>query len=229
MPHVLLTAFEPFAGKSINSSLEAARLVEAEPPADVQVTVVELPCVFGEAIDMLRRAIDHVEPDIVVATGQGSGRADITVERVAINLDDDELTDNKGKQKVDEPIVPDGPVAYFSSLPMKECVSAIRNAGIPAVVSQTAGSFLCNHVSYGLAHLIATERPSLRGGFVHIPYTPLQAVASTWLSRPPSMATATSAEAIRVVIRTTASLAMPAAPKPRWFARRTRPAGPMAR
>jgi pyroglutamyl-peptidase len=106
--------------------------------------------------------------------GQAGGRPDLTVERVALNLDDARIPDNAGRRPLDEPGVAGAATAYFASLPVKACVAAVRAAGVPASVSQTAGTFVCNHVFHGLAHLIATERPGLRGGFVHIPYAPDQ-------------------------------------------------------
>lgn len=171
----------------------------ADPPAGLELEVVQLPCVFGESIAALREAITRFEPELVVATGQGGSRPDITVERVAINLDDAQGPDNKGNQPIDVLIVPDGPAAYFSSLPVKTCTAAIQAAGIPASISHTAGTFLCNHIAYGLAHLIATEHPRIRGGFVHIPFTPAQAADR---EKRPSMASITAAEALRVLLHT---------------------------
>jgi pyroglutamyl-peptidase len=194
---VLLTSVGPFGRNVLSSSLEAVRLVVAEPPPGADLDTVELPCVFGDAITALRKAIVRTEPDLVVATGQGGSRPDITVERVAINLDDAIGADNAGNQRTDTPIVPDGPTAYFTTLPIKRCVTAIQEAGIPATISHTAGTFLCNHIAYGLAHLIATEFPRLRGGFVHLPFTPAQAAER---EKRPSMASATAAEALRVLI-----------------------------
>ncbi len=147
----------------------------------------------------MRKEILRADPELVVATGQGGSRPDITIERVAINLDDAQGPDNKGNQPIDSPIIPDGPAAYFSSLPVKTCTSAVLEAGIPASLSHTAGTFLCNHIAYGLAHLIATEFPHVRGGFVHVPFTPAQAADR---ERRPSMASATAAEALRVVLTT---------------------------
>uniref|UniRef100_A0AAU2UVV4 Pyroglutamyl-peptidase I n=1 Tax=Streptomyces sp. NBC_00003 TaxID=2903608 RepID=A0AAU2UVV4_9ACTN len=200
MVRVLLTSIEPFGSHTVNSSSEAVRLVEADPVPGVDLVVVELSCVYGKALRELRHVVDRVGPDVVVATGQGGRRPDVTVEMVAVNLDDSG-SDNRGNRPSDEPIVADGPASYFSSLPVKKCVTAIREAGVPASVSHSAGTYLCNHVAYGLAHLIATEHPELRGGFVHIPFTPAQAAKDT-RGRPPSMASATAAEALRAVIRT---------------------------
>ncbi|MET8546678.1 pyroglutamyl-peptidase I [Kitasatospora sp. NPDC004799] len=225
MIRVLLTAFEPFGRDPLNSSLEAGRLVVAGPPAGVALEFAELPWAFGDSIAELRRAVAQVEPDLVIATGQGGNRPDITVERVAINLDDAvRAPDRKGHQPVDQPVVPDGPAAYFSTLPVKACVEAVQLAGIPATVSHTAGTHLCNHVFYGLAHLIATERPELRGGFAHLPYLPSQ---TSGQEKSASMSAETAAEGVRILIRSTvAALHAPpvgavAAPRRRrWLSRR---------
>ncbi|GAA2595276.1 pyroglutamyl-peptidase I [Streptomyces axinellae] len=174
---VLVTGFEPFEDQSSNPSWEVAALLAAEPPAGLDITAVELSCVFGTALTELRDALASNAPDLVLCLGQAGGRPDLTVERVAINVDDARIPDNAGAQPVDEPVIADGPAAYFSSLPIKACVAAARGAGVPASVSQTAGTFVCNHVFYGLAHLLATEHPGVRGGFVHVPYTPRQVAA----------------------------------------------------
>lgn len=197
MPRILLAAIEPFGPDGVNSSWEAARLVADDPPRGLELHVVKLPCVFGESVTALRKAIDDAVPDLVIAVGQGGNRPDVTIERVAINLDDARAPDNQGNQPIDQKIVRDGPTAYFSSLPVKECVAAMLAAGIPASVSHTAGTYVCNHIAYGLAHLIATERPSIRGGFVHVPYTPLQAAKR---EKSVSMASVTAAEGLRVLL-----------------------------
>jgi pyroglutamyl-peptidase len=193
---VLLTGFEPFDGEHVNPSWRAVSAVAAAPPDDCAVEAVRLPCVFGAALDALRAAVERVDPDVVVCVGQAGGRADLTVERVAVNVDDARIPDNAGRQPVDTPVVAGGPVAYFAALPVKACVAAARAAGVPASVSQTAGTFVCNHVFYGLMHLIATERPSLRGGFVHIPYTPEQVLDRSL----PSLSVTLAAEGLRAVV-----------------------------
>ncbi|ARZ71263.1 Pyrrolidone-carboxylate peptidase [Streptomyces albireticuli] len=200
MTRVLLTGFEPFGGESVNPSWQAVREVVARPPAGIEVVGVQLPCVFGGALDALRAAVADADPDVVLCVGQAGGRPDLTVERVAVNIDDAVIPDNAGARPVDEPVVPGGPAAYFATLPVKACVAAVREAGLPASVSQTAGTFVCNHVFYGLMHLAATERPGLRGGFVHVPYAPGQ-VAGRAL---PSLPVATVAEGLRVIAVTAA-------------------------
>ncbi|MEU9476010.1 pyroglutamyl-peptidase I [Streptomyces sp. NPDC048191] len=179
MTRVLITGFAPFDGQQVNPSWQAASLVAAEPPAGLAVTAVELPCVFGKSIEVLREAVRASRPALVVCLGQAGGRPGVTVERVGINVDDARVPDNAGDRPIDEPVIPGGPAAYFSTLPVKACVAALRAAGVPAAVSNTAGTFVCNHVAYGLGYLIATEFPHVRGGFVHVPWAPEQVTDGT--------------------------------------------------
>ncbi|MGW1285901.1 pyroglutamyl-peptidase I [Streptomyces sp. NPDC002586] len=196
MTRVLITGFAPFDGERINPSWQAASLVAAEPPTGLTVTATELPCVFGESLDTLRDAIRETNPDLVLCLGQAGGRPGVTVERVGINVDDARIPDNAGHQPVDEPVVPGGPAAYFSTLPVKACVAAMRTAGVPASVSNTAGTFVCNHVAYGLGHLIATEFPHARGGFVHVPWAPEQITDGT----APALEPTTVAHGLRALL-----------------------------
>ena len=151
---------------------------------------------FGQAIVAAIRAIEQTSPVLVLALGQAGGRTGITVERVAINVDDARIPDNAGVQPIDQPIVADGPAAYFSTLPIKAMVAALREREIAASVSQTAGTFVCNHVFYGVRHHLA-DRPDVRAGFVHVPWLPEQAAA-----RPgePSLPLAVQVEAVRMLI-----------------------------
>ncbi|MFE7316893.1 pyroglutamyl-peptidase I [Streptomyces sp. NPDC057555] len=197
---VLFTGFEPFGGESTNPSWEAVRVAVAAPLAGLELHAVELPCVYGESLTALRAAVDEICPDVVVSVGQAGGRPDVTVERVALNVDDARIPDTAGAEPIDEPIVPGGPAAYFSTLPIKACVAAVRAAGLPASVSNTAGTFVCNHVFYGLAHLIATELPHVRGGFVHVPYAPEQVTDRAQ----PSLLVAAVAAALREIAATAA-------------------------
>ncbi|MEU2793719.1 pyroglutamyl-peptidase I [Streptomyces sp. NPDC007100] len=197
---ILLTGFEPFDGESSNPSWDAVREAAAAPPAGLEITAVELPCVYGRSRTALREAVAAHDPDVVLCVGQAGGRPDLTVERIAVNVDDARIPDVAGAQPIDETIVPGGPAAYFAALPVKACVAAVREAGVPASVSNTAGTFVCNHVFYDLMHLIATERPALRGGFVHVPYAPHQ-VAGRSL---PSLAVSAVAEGLRVIAATAA-------------------------
>ncbi|CNL56305.1 pyroglutamyl-peptidase I [Yersinia proxima] len=176
MKRVLITGFEPFGGEAVNPSWEVVSQLNDLMLGGVRVVARQLPCAFGEALTVLNAAIDDIQPVLVLAVGQAGGRADITIERVAINIDDARIADNLGKQPVDQPIVENGPAAYFTRLPIKAMVQGIRDAGIPASVSQTAGTYVCNHVMYGLLHRLNQTGNEIKGGFIHIPYLPEQAV-----------------------------------------------------
>lgn len=177
MKTVLITAFEPFGGERVNPSWEAVSQLDERMICGARVVAKQLPCEFGTSLETLRAAIDELQPDVVLAVGQAGGRSDITVERVGINVDDARIPDNAGNQPIDEAIVEEGPAAYFATLPIKAIVEGIREAGIPASVSQTAGTYVCNHVMYGLLHYLAQQKKPARGGFIHIPYLPEQAVS----------------------------------------------------
>ncbi len=196
MTRVLLTGFEPFGGESVNPSWQAVEAVAADQPPGLDIEAVRLRCVFGTALEELRAAVRRTDPELVLCVGQAGGRTGLSVERVAVNVDDARIPDNAGGRPVDQPVVPGGPAAYFAALPVKACVAAARAAGVPASVSQTAGTYLCNHVFYGLMHLIATERPALRGGFVHIPYAPRQVTDRA----EPSLPVALAADGLRAVL-----------------------------
>jgi len=177
---VLLTGFEPFNGASINPAWEAVRALKGWVEDDFIVEILQLPCVFGFANRVLCGAVDEIKPDVVICVGQAGGRIDLTVERVAINVDDAPILDNDGQQPVDAPIASEGPVAYFATLPVKAIVGAMRERGLRASVSQTAGTFVCNHVFYGLLHHLQ-ERSAI-GGFIHVPYLPEQGTPSMVLN-----------------------------------------------
>ena len=193
---VLLTGFEPFNGATINPSWEAVRALDGWSGPGFAVAARQLPCVFGGARDVLREAIAGVRPHIVIAVGQAGGRSEISLERVAINIDDASIRDNAGAQPVDTPIAADGPAAYFSTLPIKAIVKALRLRGFPAAVSQTAGTFVCNHVFYGLMHDAAGQ--PLKAGFVHVPFLPEQAADRP--ERPPSMALRDIFDSLRIAV-----------------------------
>jgi pyroglutamyl-peptidase len=199
MPTVLLTGFEPFGEEAINPSWEAVRALQGARIGGHRVEARCLPVVFGDAIRSLRRAITETKPALVVCVGQAGGRPQLSLERVAINVDDARRPDNAGHGPVDAPIVADGPAAYFTSLPIKRLRQALQRAGIPAEVSQTAGTYVCNHVFYGLMHALARRR-GVRGGFVHIPYAPEQAARHPGAA---SLPTAAVVDALRLIVRTT--------------------------
>lgn len=200
MRKILLTGFEPFGGESINPSWEAVRALEGKAMSDGSVIkVAELPCAFERSLDVLAQHIRQLKPQLVVCVGQAGGRAEISIERVAINVDDARIPDNIGAQPIDLPIRAGGPAAYFSRLPIKAIVAALQTSDIPAAVSQTAGTFVCNHVFYGLMHLAKARRSIRRAGFVHIPYLPEQAQRHP---NAPSMSLAMMVAGLTLVIET---------------------------
>lgn len=197
---VLLTGFEPFDGEAINPSWEAVRALEGARLGGATVHARRIACVFGQALRELDAAIDTLQPTLVIAVGQAGGRAEITPERVAINIDDGRIRDNAGRQPIDEPVVAGAPAAYFSTLPIKAIVRELRAAGLPASVSNSAGTFVCNHLFFGLMHRLATRGPAgARGGFVHIPFLPAQ--AARWPGQP-SMALDAVVEGLRIAAGT---------------------------
>lgn len=169
---LLLTAFTPFDGEKINPALEAVKLVK-DKIENVEIVKFEVPTVFGKSIQLVFDAIDKEKPDFVLCVGQAGGRAEITPERVAINLDDARIQDNEGNQPIDEPIFPDGENAYFSTLPVKAMVEAIRKEGLPSSLSNSAGTYVCNHLMYGVLYYL-DKRPVIKAGFIHVPYIPEQ-------------------------------------------------------
>ncbi|VVJ22826.1 Pyrrolidone-carboxylate peptidase (EC [Amycolatopsis camponoti] len=208
MARVLMTGFAPFGGEPVNPSWQAVSLLGARRD---DIAAVELPCEFAASLPTLRRAVEEHRPSLVVCVGQAGGRPDVTPERVAVNLIDARIPDNAGARPVDVPVVPDGPAAYFTTLPVKACVAAIRAAGVPASVSHTAGTYVCNQVFYGLMHLLSA-RPDVRGGFVHVPFSPEQVAASG--KAVPSLGVDRIADALEALVdtalRTTTDLAVSA-------------------
>lgn len=172
---VLVTGFTPFGGEAINPSFEAIKALP-DKIAQADIIKLEIPTVFNESIEILDKAIEINKPDIVICVGQAGGRFDITVERVAININDARIADNKGNQPIDEPIFSDGQPAYFANVPIKVMVEKIRESGIPASVSNSAGTFVCNHIMYGLMYLIDKKYSNVRGTFIHVPFIPQQVV-----------------------------------------------------
>ena len=196
MRTVLLTGFEPFDQDTVNPSWEAVRPLDGTFQGDVRIVARQLPCVFAQAPERLSQLLEEFGPELVIAVGLGPGRTDMCIERVAINLNDARIPDNLGDQPIDTPVVAQGPAAYFSTLPIKAMVRAIKAAGIPASVSHTAGTFVCNQVFYYLQHALAGS--AVRGGFIHVPPLPQQAV----LCGGPSMALGTVIEGLRIAVIT---------------------------
>lgn len=197
---ILLTGFEPFNQETINPSWEAVRALQGWHEGDFVVHARQLPCVFGQANKAMHQAVEELQPSIVIAVGQAGGRVDLSIERVAINVDDAPIADNQMRQIVDQPIVTGGPAAYFSTLPIKAIVQALREAGLPSSVSQSAGTFVCNHVFYGLMHQASEWGTTMRAGFIHIPYLPEQAARHPGSA---SMRLDDMVEGLRIAIRTT--------------------------
>jgi len=187
--NVLLTGFEPFDKAAVNPSWEAVRQLDGVPLSEgVKIVARCLPCAFATAAETLLQLINELQPAMVIATGLGPGRSDISIERVAINVNDARIPDNLGVQPIDTSVVEGGPAAYFSTLPIKGMVKAVREAGIAASVSQTAGTFVCNQVFYRLQHALVGT--GVRSGFIHVPGLPG--------SSEPSMVLSTTVEGLRV-------------------------------
>jgi pyroglutamyl-peptidase len=199
LPTVLLTGFEPFGGEAENPSWEAVRVLHGRRLGGHRIEARCLPVVFGAANDALRKAIRETRPALVVCVGQAGGRANVSLERVAINRDDARRADNAGACPIDAPVVAHGPAAYFSTLPIKRLRRVLQRAGIPAEVSNTAGTYVCNHVFYGLMHALRARR-GVPAGFVHIPYSPAQAAAHPGA---PGLATESVTKALKLIVRTT--------------------------
>ncbi|MBQ6560494.1 MAG: pyroglutamyl-peptidase I [Erysipelotrichaceae bacterium] len=166
---ILLTGFEPFGGESINPAKEAVKLVKDEIKG-AQIVKCYVPVVFGKAIETVHEAMKKDTFDAVLLIGQAGGRYEITPERIGINCDDGRIPDNEGNQPVDQPVMADGPAAYFSTLPIKKMVEYMKAANVPAAVSNTAGTYVCNHLMYGVLYYIDKEFPNTIGGFMHVPY-----------------------------------------------------------
>lgn len=193
---ILVTGFDPFGGEKINPAIESVKRLP-DKILDAEIIKLEIPTVIGKSVDKIREKIKEVEPDVVLSIGQAGGRPDITVERVGINCDDCRIKDNEGNQPIDEKIVEDGPAAYFATIPIKAMVEHIKEGKIPASVSNTAGTFICNHVLYGVCHIKATEYPNMRTGFIHIPFLPEQV---TDKKNMPSMALETIVKGLELAI-----------------------------
>lgn len=172
---ILLTAFTPFDGESINPALEAMKLLP-DKIGQLEVLKLEVPTVFGKSARLVLETMEQEKPDYVLSIGQAGGRAEITPERIAINIDDAGIPDNEGNQPTDRPIYPDGENAYFSTLPVKAIVEAIKREGIPASISNSAGTYVCNHLMYSVLYSIKKNALPIKAGFIHVPYIPEQTV-----------------------------------------------------
>ena len=191
---IIVTGFDPFGGETINPSIEC---VKALPEIEgVELIRLELPTVFKESAKRLNEVINYVKPDAVLSVGQAGGRPGITMERIAINVDDARIPDNISQQPIDEAIQLDGEAAYFTTLPIKRIVKAIREAGIPAEVSNSAGTFVCNHIMYQALFAATKADKPFKAGFMHIPFIPEQTTDK------PSLPLEESTKAVQIAIET---------------------------
>lgn len=196
----LVTGFEPFGGDAINpSSLAVGRLKKKY--GSVVVHTATLPCSFERSTGVLRDAIANAKPDVVLCVGLAGGRSELCLERVGINVQDARIRDNDGNQPIDKPVVKGGPAAHFATLPIKACVAAMRQAGLAAAVSNTAGTFVCNHILYALMDIASRHSTPLRGGFLHVPYAPEQIAK---VGTAPSMAIGDVARGIEIILQVSA-------------------------
>lgn len=170
---VLITGFDPFGGESINPAYEAVKKMK-DKIGDVTVVKLEIPTVFDKSLKHIEEAIIKEKPDVVISIGQAGGRFGISVEKVGINLNEARIPDNEGNQPSGTPVFEDGETAYFSTLPCKAIVKALKEKHIPSSISYSAGTYVCNHVLYGLMYLINKKYPDIRGGFIHVPFLPEQ-------------------------------------------------------
>lgn len=194
---MLLTGFAPFGGEAVNPSWQAVHALDGSVIEGHRVTAVELPTEFDTSLPTLWHALRRTEPRVVIAVGLAGGREGISLERVAINLIDARIPDNVGAQPVDLPVLRSGQAAFFSTLPVKASLAALRQAGIPAHLSQTAGTYVCNQVFYAQMHALRRRR-NARAGFVHVPWLPDQAARH----REPGMPLADMQRAIEIIVRT---------------------------
>ena len=197
----LVTGFDAFGGDKINPSSLAIRQLKRK-LGGVAIHTTVLPTSYARSSIALRGAIHEVRPDIVLCVGQAGGRAELCLERIAINVQDARIKDNDGKQPVDRQVVRDGPAAHFATLPIKACVAEMRKAGLPAAVSNTAGTFVCNNVFYALMDMAARHPTPMRAGFLHIPYVAEQA---SRLGNVPSMALDDIVRGIEIVVAVSAA------------------------
>ena len=198
---VLITGFDPFGGETMNPAWEAVKLLKDE-IGGAQIIKLQIPTVVGKSIQKIHEKMQEIHPDIVISVGQAGGRFGVTPERVAINVTDARIPDNEGNQPNDVPIFEDGDTAYFSDLPVKAMVQAIKHAGYPSVLSNSAGTYICNHVMYGILYYIQKEFPGVRGGFIHVPYATAQVVDKP---QTPSMSLADIAASLEAAVEAAVS------------------------
>lgn len=197
MSKILVTGFDPFGGEKVNPAYEAVKLLP-DTIAGAEVVKLEVPTVFSKSAKVIEEAILRERPDYVLCVGQAGGRSAMTVEKVAINLVEARIPDNDGEQPFDKPVRADGDTAYFATLPVKAMVKAISDGGIPAFVSYTAGTYVCNWLMYNALYVTSRELPSAKAGFIHVPYATAQGVGKP--NGTPTMALKTIAHALELAI-----------------------------
>ncbi|MDQ8768160.1 pyroglutamyl-peptidase I [Streptococcus ruminantium] len=195
---ILVTGFDPFGGDTVNPALEVIKRLPKH-ITGAEIIVAEIPTVFYQSACVLEEQLSKHLPDAVLCLGQAGGRMELTFERVAINQDDARIPDNAGQQPIDTAIRENGAPAYFSTLPIKAMVEAVRKAGIPASVSNTAGTFVCNHLMYQSLYLAERNFPQTRAGFLHIPFIPEQVISKSGLA---SMSLEVIVKGVQVAIET---------------------------
>lgn len=200
---ILITGFEPFNGSPINPSERVVNLLSKERFPDITLIGVILPVDGRLGPHALQTALYQHQPDAVISLGEASGNSQIALERIAINLADYRIPDNQGNQRVDEPIIPSAPTAYFSTLPLRQILGELHQSGIPSDISLSAGAYLCNQVFFTLMHTLSENRRSIPAGFIHLPSLPEQVVLR---DRPgPSMSLHTSLQAIKIAVEVVVS------------------------
>ncbi|GAA3639835.1 pyroglutamyl-peptidase I [Lactobacillus hamsteri] len=172
---ILVTGFDPFDGEKINPAIEAVKRLP-DTIKNAEIIKLEIPTVFNKCAEIVEKKIAEEKPDYVLNIGQAGGRAAITPERVAININDGRIPDNDGYQPLGEAIRENGDVAYFTQLPIRAEVKAVRDAGLPAEISNTAGTYVCNHIFYQVQYMRVKKFPNIKAGFIHIPFLPEQIV-----------------------------------------------------
>lgn len=196
MMNILITGFDPFGGEAINPALEVVKLLPDEIDGH-KIDKLEIPTVFHKSKEVVKEQLNQKEYDIVLAIGQAGGRFELTPESVGINIDDARIPDNEGNQPIDEVIQTTGAAAYFSNLPVKRMTEGIKSQGVPARLSNTAGTFVCNHILYQLGYLEATQFPNIKFGFIHVPFIPEQVTDKV---EKPSMSLETIAKGLKVAL-----------------------------
>ena len=193
---LLITGFDPFGGESINPAFEAIKKLP-DSIEDCKIIKQEIPTVFDRSLEVLAQSIEIHDPDVIICVGQAGGRFGLSLEKVGINLNEARIPDNDGNQPLGTPVYADGETAYFSSLPIKGMLKTLHEKDIPSEISYTAGTYVCNHVLYGLMHMIKTVFPEKKGGFIHVPFLPQQVIGK---KNVPSMSVEMITEGLKTCI-----------------------------